>query len=286
MGKVVEIQGLSKYYGDIKAVDGVDFSIDKGEIFTIIGPNGAGKSTVLKVIIGLVEKSMGAISINGMNPEHDKLRINKLIGYMPEENALYENLSVKHYLTFFSDLFGMKRKVAKERIVEMCSALKIRDINQKIGSLSKGNQRKVLLIRALIHKPQILILDEPTSGLDPVTTSVFLGFLRELKAEGVTIVFSAHNLYQVEEISDRVLILKEGKVLICDSVPMIKKKAKYKGYKLSYNYNRKNFKKEFSEKKELLDYINQIDTARITDISSEQVSLQKLFITQFKEEDE
>jgi ABC-2 type transport system ATP-binding protein len=286
MERVVETKGLCKNYGEIKAVDSLGFSIKKGEIFTIIGPNGAGKSTLLKIIIGIVDKSSGVVSILGMDPDKERLRINKAIGYMPEENALYENLSVRHYLRFFSELYSIPKKEADRRAEEMCRDLGVRDINQKIGNLSKGNKRKVLLMRALMHKPRLLILDEPTSGLDPVTTSVFLGFIRKLRQEGKTIIFSAHNLYQVEEISDRVLILKDGKELICDTIPNIKKRARYKGYKLDFIYNKKKHHREFSDKQQMIDYINQIDTAMIKNIDAEQISLQKLFITEFSKEDE
>ncbi len=217
MGDVaISVKGVCKYYDDFLAVAGIDLEIYKGEIFGIVGPNGAGKTTLLKMISGLVSQSSGEINILGCDFATNEVEIKKKIGFLPEDSPLYENMRVVDYLIFFSEIFGVKKDIATSRIQELLAALDLSPNRKKIGELSKGTKRKVAIARSLINDPKILIYDEPTSGLDPMTSKYIVDFIRELKGQGKTIVFSAHNLYQVESICDRILIMNNGKKIVND----------------------------------------------------------------------
>ena len=210
----ISAKGVQKRYDGFTAVAGIDLTIYEGEIFGIVGPNGAGKTTLLKMLCGLISESEGEIKILGHDFAKNATLIKKNIGYLPEESPLYENMRVMDYLIFFSEIFGVEKGIAKSRIRETLSALDLPFHRKKIGDLSKGMKRKVAIARSLINDPKILIYDEPTSGLDPMTSKYITDFVRELKSDGKTIIFSAHNLYQVESICDRVLIMSNGKKIV------------------------------------------------------------------------
>jgi ABC-2 type transport system ATP-binding protein len=217
MGEVaIRVKGVCKYYDDFLAVAGIDLEIYEGEIFGIVGPNGAGKTTLLKMISGLVSQSSGELNILGYDFATNEVEIKKKIGFLPEDSPLYENMRVMDYLIFFSEIFGVKKDIATSRIQDSLAALDLSPNRKKIGELSKGMKRKVAIARSLINDPNILIYDEPTSGLDPMTSKYIVDFIRELKSHGKTIVFSAHNLYQVESICDRILIMNNGKKIVND----------------------------------------------------------------------
>lgn len=211
---VISARDLHKHYDGFLAVAGIDLAVYEGEIFGIVGPNGAGKTTLLKMLSGLISESSGEITILGYDFATNAIEIKRNIGFLPEESPLYENMRVMDYLIFFSEIFGVPKDVAMNRINEILSALDLPLNKKKIGDLSKGMKRKVAIARSLINDPQILIYDEPTSGLDPMTSKYITDFLKELKNEGKTVIFSAHNLYQVESICDRVLIMNNGKKIV------------------------------------------------------------------------
>lgn len=215
---VISVKGVHKHYDGFLAVADIDLDIHEGEIFGVVGPNGAGKTTLLKMISGLVSQSSGEINIMGYDFGTNAIEIKKNIGYLPEESPLYENMRVMDYLIFFSEIFGVEKDIAINRIQKILSALDFPPNRKKIGDLSKGMKRKVTIARSLINDPQILIYDEPTSGLDPMTSKYITDFVRELKDQGKTIVFSAHNLYQVESVCDRVLIMNNGKKVVNGSI--------------------------------------------------------------------
>lgn len=217
----IEVTNLYKYYDGIPAVAGIDFSVRKGEIFGIVGPNGAGKTTLLKMLCGLIPQSSGEIRVLGYDFATKPIEIKKKIGFLPEDTPLYENMEVMDYLIFFAELFGVKKDIAIKRSEDILSALDLAPARKKIGNLSKGMKRKVAIARSLINDPEILIYDEPTSGLDPMTSKYITDFLHGLKEQGKTIVFSAHNLYQVELLCDRVLIMEKGKRIVEGSIKQI-----------------------------------------------------------------
>ncbi|MDY7081745.1 MAG: ABC transporter ATP-binding protein [Halobacteria archaeon] len=208
---MIEAEGLRKEYGGFVAVEDISFSVEKGEIFGIIGPNGAGKTTTLKMLAGLVKPTEGSARVAEYSSSDRDMR--KYLGYLPEESPLYEEMTAISYLNFFADLYDVSDDEAEERIHDTLDRLDLEHRNRKIGDMSKGMKRKVAITRSLVNDPDVLIYDEPASGLDPLTTNYIIDFTRELKKEGKTIIFSAHNLYHVESICDRVVMLNEGDVV-------------------------------------------------------------------------
>ncbi|WP_174590697.1 ABC transporter ATP-binding protein [Methanocella conradii] len=231
---MIKLRGVTKLYKDFAAVKDLDLDVDKGEIFGIIGHNGAGKSTTLKMMVGLVSPTSGSVEVMGRDMAKDALHVKRFLGYLPEDSPLYENMTVDEYLRFFSELYGMPSKKADERIGLLLGSLKLPERNKLTGELSKGMKRKVAIARALLHDPDILVLDEPSSGLDPLTSFFIVDYLRRLGAEGKTIVLSAHNLFHVEYVCDRVAILKNGKLLVCDSMANIRKSLGKREYEVKF----------------------------------------------------
>jgi ABC-2 type transport system ATP-binding protein len=228
-GPLVTVNGLGKKYRTSWGVKDVSFQISRGEIFGVIGPNGAGKSTILRMLAGLVNPSTGTALIGGKSvtePDH-----RSRIGYLPEESALYEEMTPRAYLHFFAELYGVPAATAKTRIDDAFTRLQL-DVapRTRIGDLSKGMRRKVAIARSLVNDPELLIFDEPASGLDPLVSASLLEMLRELKARGKTILFSAHNLFHVERVCDRLLILDSGFVRALGTMDEIRQGAGVAGY--------------------------------------------------------
>lgn len=233
--KEIEVTGLRKEYGNFTAVESLNFEIGKGEIFGIVGPNGAGKTTTLKMLSGLIIPTSGSIKIQGLDISKESQKIKQKLGFLPEESPLYEGMTANEYLRFFAEVYGIEKETASGRILEILDALKLDARDKKIGEMSKGMQRKVAIARALINDPEYLILDEMTSGLDPTTSRYLSDFVSELKKQGKTIIFSAHNLYQVESICDRVLIMNRGKEVSIGTMPQIKKMCGAIEYTIEFN---------------------------------------------------
>ncbi|WP_136687864.1 ABC transporter ATP-binding protein [Halorhabdus amylolytica] len=208
---MIEVRDLRKEYGDFAAVEGSTFSVDQGEVFGIIGPNGAGKTTTLKMLAGLVEPTAGDVQIAGLATDDTAMR--RRLGFLPEESPLYEEMTPLSYLSFFGDLYDVPEHEATRRMHETLDRLDLEHRTRPLGDMSKGMKRKVAIARSLINDPDVLVYDEPASGLDPLTTNFIIDFTTELAEEGKTIVFSAHNLYHVESICDRVAIMNEGSIV-------------------------------------------------------------------------
>jgi ABC-2 type transport system ATP-binding protein len=219
---MIQINSVTKQYNHTTAVENLSLQIDEGEIVGIIGHNGAGKSTTLKMIAGLVEPTSGDILVMGRSIKKDSTRVKQYIGYLPEESPLYENMTARQYLLFFSELYHMPRKKTLARIDQLLDSLNLSQKDQLTGEFSKGMKRKTAIARTLLHDPQLLILDEPNSGLDPLTSFFIINYLKTLKHEGKTIVLSAHNLFHVEYICDRVAIIKNGRLVIFDKMDAIR----------------------------------------------------------------
>ncbi|WP_299232811.1 ABC transporter ATP-binding protein [Natronomonas sp.] len=208
---MIEVRGLRKEYGAFVAVEDSSFTVDRGEVFGIIGPNGAGKTTTLKSLAGLLEPTEGSVEVSGEPADARETR--RRLGFLPEESPLYEEMTAVSYLEFFADLYDVPDDVATTRIHDALDRLELEHRRRAIGDMSKGMKRKVAIARSLVNDPDVLVYDEPASGLDPLTTNYIIEFTKELAAEGRTIVFSAHNLYHVEEVCDRVAIMNEGRIV-------------------------------------------------------------------------
>lgn len=219
---MIEVAGLRKTYGDFAAVVDSDFSVAEGEVFGIVGPNGAGKTTTLKVLAGLVDPTEGEVEVAGFPSNDPEMR--RRLGFLPEESPLYEEMTPLSYLRFFADLYDVPRDVADERIAAALDRLELDHRERRLGDMSKGMKRKVAIARSLVNDPDVLVYDEPASGLDPVTTNSVLEFTRELRAAGKTVVFSAHNLYHVESVCDRVVVMNEGRIVARGSVDGIRER--------------------------------------------------------------
>jgi len=208
---MIDVDGLCKEYGGFVAVADATFAVESGEVFGVVGPNGAGKTTTLKMLAGLLEPTAGSVRVADLDAGDPEMRRN--LGFLPEESPLYEEMTARSYLSFFADLYDVPRDVAEERIEGTLDRLELAHRDRKIGDMSKGMTRKVAIARALVNDPDVLIFDEPASGLDPRTTNYINQFVGELADRGKTVVFSAHNLYHVEDVCDRIAIMNEGEIV-------------------------------------------------------------------------
>ncbi len=218
---VLQLTNVTKRYKDFTAVDHLNFSIDKGEIFGLIGQNGAGKTTTFRMILDLQDTTEGTITWDGQPIKS----VNRdILGYLPEERGIFPQMKVEEQLFFFGTLRGMNREQLKQDIDFWIKRFDLEEKrHQKAETLSKGNQQKVQLIASFIHKPKFLILDEPFSGLDPVNMELLKDAILHLKDQGMTILFSSHQMDNVEELCDRLCLLKRGESLFSGSLLDLKK---------------------------------------------------------------
>ena len=220
---MIHVEKLTKYYGDLCAVDKIDLDIHKGEITGLLGPNGAGKTTTLRMLTGYLLPSAGGIQVKDFSIENDMLEIKKLIGYLPESAPLYHNMLVYDYLDYVAKVRGMDKKIKAERIHELADVCGLNGIMHKtIGELSKGLKQRVGLAHAMMDDPEILVLDEPTSGLDPNQIVEIRDIIRRIGKEK-TIILSTHILSEAEATCDRIVIIDHGKIVADGSTETLKK---------------------------------------------------------------
>jgi len=215
---MITARNLTKSFDGFTALDDVSFSFEDGEIFGIIGHNGAGKTTLLKIVSGLIAPTTGELFINDIDVVRNPIALKENLGYLPEESRLYETMTAENYLMFFGEIYGLSPQEIRVRSNQLFAALSLEPDGKKIGEFSKGMKRKAAIARSLIHDPKFLVYDEATSGLDPMTSRFIADYLRRLRSDGKTIVLSAHNLYQVEAICDKVMILRRGKMVAFGSM--------------------------------------------------------------------
>lgn len=217
---MLEVKNLTKTFGSMTAVDNVSFDIPDGKILGLIGQNGAGKSTTFRLILDFLEQDKGSILWNG-NPITEK-DYNK-IGYLPEERGLYPKVTIENQLIYFGRLRGKTKKEIVPLIDHWMEKFEVKGKKtDKVKSLSKGNQQKVQLIATLIHQPKLVILDEPFSGLDPVNVELLKKGIIELKEQGSCVIFSSHNMENVEKICDHLVMLRHGKMVLDGTVQSIR----------------------------------------------------------------
>lgn len=208
----IQIKEVSKIYGNQKAVNRISFSAKKGEIIGFLGPNGAGKSTTMKMLTGFIQPSFGSVFVNDLEVSKNTIETQKSIGYLPEHNPLYKELYVKEYLQFCANIHQIKdAKNVINTVIEKVGLTA--EAHKKINQLSKGYQQRVGLAGAILHNPPILILDEPTTGLDPNQLVEIRALIKEL-GKDKTVLFSTHIMQEVEAVCDRVIIIKEGNIVI------------------------------------------------------------------------
>lgn len=214
----LSVDGLSKSFGDKKALDNVSFSVIKGEVFGLLGPNGAGKTTMIRIILDILTPDSGSVILFG---ERFKEGVKERIGYLPEEGGLYRKTKVFDCIKYFAELKG-KTGIDAE-IDGWLKRLGLGEYHSRnVGELSKGLQRKLQFLIAIVHKPSILILDEPFYGLDPVNKMQIEGLIQELRAGGMTIIMSTHQMDEVEKMCDRILLINKGKTVLYGDLHEIK----------------------------------------------------------------
>ena len=215
---MIHVENLSKTYGDIEALKGISFTIERGEIVGFLGPNGAGKSTTMKILTGYTPQTGGKVSVDGLDGAADSLEVRRRIGYLPESTPLYTEMLVYDYLEYVARIRGLASGQRDQQIRKVADLCGLNDrLGQTIGTLSKGYRQRVGLAQALIHEPDILILDEPTSGLDPNQIVEIRNLVRDLGKDR-TIILSTHNLPEVMATCNRMLIVHEGR-LVADGTP-------------------------------------------------------------------
>jgi ABC-2 type transport system ATP-binding protein len=207
----IEVNNVSKLYGQQKALDQVSFSVKKGEVVGFLGPNGAGKSTMMKIISCFLPQSSGTVKVCGFDVEQESMKVRSLVGYLPESNPLYYDMFVKEYLEFVCGVYGIKDTNAQVAKMIQVTGLEPEQ-HKQIGQLSKGYKQRVGIAQALIHDPEVLILDEPTSGLDPNQLVGIRKLIKELGKEK-TVLFSSHIMQEVEAVSDRIIIINKGQIV-------------------------------------------------------------------------
>jgi ABC-2 type transport system ATP-binding protein len=223
----VKLSGVSKRYGDVIAVDYLDLEVRRGEVFGLLGPNGSGKSTTLKMVLGLVKPDTGSVNVLGLNVQDDPISVKRRIGYVPESPRIYEFLTALEFLDFTGDVYGMPTEEKRRRVEEFVRALDLEGREgDLISSYSEGMKQKVVIISALIHKPELLLLDEPLSGLDPKSARIVKDLLRELAVQGVTTIMSTHILEIAQAMCDRIAIMYEGRLLALGTIEELRAMAK------------------------------------------------------------
>jgi len=223
----IELKGVVKRYNEILAVDQVDLTIDRGEVFGLLGPNGSGKSTTMKMLLGLVQPDEGSVAVLGTQVKKDPVAVKQQIGYVPEAPRLYEFLTGIEYLDFIGDVYGMQTGEKKKRINEYLKALQLEGREgDMITSYSEGMKQKIALIAAFLNRPKLLIMDEPLNALDPRAARIIKDFLQELKAQGVTTIISTHVLEIAQALCDRVGIMYKGKLLALGNMSELRQMAK------------------------------------------------------------
>ena len=210
----IRIENMTKYYGKARGIQEVSLTVSEGEFFGFIGPNGAGKSTTIRTLLGLIKPTSGRAFVCGMDITQKKEEILARVGYLPSEAVFYAGMRVRDVLKLSADL---RKKDCTERAAMLCERLQL-DPARKVEELSFGNRKKVAIVCALQHDPKLLILDEPTSGLDPLMQKAFFEILQERHEKGTTVFLSSHILSEIQHNCSRAAIIREGRILVCDSV--------------------------------------------------------------------
>lgn len=294
----IRTEGLTKYYGDVKALVDLDLEIQRGEIFGFLGPNGAGKTTMIRTILDEIRPTSGHASIVGLDTHKDSVEIRRFIGYVPGDLALYPNLTGRDTLTYLANLRGGVDWDYVDVLADRLDA----DLSKKVGDLSSGNRQKVGLIQAFMSKPEVLIMDEPSTGLDPLMQREFQTLMREVTANGSTVFLSSHTLSEVQRVADRVGIIRNGELITVEAVSDLRSKG-IRSVELFFEtpvdgavfeslpgvrdvaVQNHHVTLSFSGKMESLLKVA-TDRYTLVDISTEEADLEEIFLTYYRGEEE
>lgn len=291
----IQVHGLTKSYGKVRALRGINLEVGRGEIFGYLGPNGAGKTTTIRCLLDMIRPDGGKSSLLGIDPQVNPVAIQSLTGYLPGEMQFYDNLTVERQLRFFCDMRNVRAEWGYVR--QLAERLDL-DLKPQIKNLSKGNKQKIGVIQALMHRPELLLLDEPTSGLDPLMQQEVISLLRDANAAGATIFFSSHIMSEVENIAKRVGIIRKGEIVEVAETSILTKRTLNR---LTVRFKRAVEVPELGNLPEV-EILSQIDGNSITlqvtgdmeklinalgrlpvlDLESERPSLEEVFLTYYK----
>jgi ABC-2 type transport system ATP-binding protein len=223
---VIELVGLTKRYGSFTAVEHLNLTIRKGEVFGLLGPNGAGKSTTILMILGLTEPTEGSVEVCGINSTTHPIEVKRKVGYLPEDVGFYDDLTGLENLVYIARLNSIPAQTAMEKAIRLLDRVGLQnETNKKTGKYSRGMRQRLGLAEVLIKSPEVIILDEPTSGIDPAGVREFMDLIRQLsREEGITVLFSSHHLHQVQQICDRVGLFVKGRLIAEGNVHQLSQK--------------------------------------------------------------
>lgn len=232
MGEIIEIQGLTKHYGEVVAVDDLTLSIQQGEVFGLLGPNGAGKTTTTLMLLGLTEPTAGSATIAGFNCTREPIEVKRVVGYLPDNVGFYPELTGRENLRFTGKLNGLPKDVCEERVNALLERVGMTyAADRKAGTYSRGMRQRLGIADVLMKDPQVIIMDEPTLGIDPEGMRELIALIRELSTkDGRTILISSHQLHQIQQICDRVGIFVKGKLIACGDIGELGKQLRNEGY--------------------------------------------------------
>ncbi len=212
----IEVLDLHKSFGETQAVQGISFAVQRGEIFSLLGPNGAGKTTTISMLSCLLRPNTGDARIMGHSIRTDAMGVKEVLGVVPQEIALYEDLTARENLTFWGKMYGLRGSTLKSRVHEVLDVIGLQDrANERVGKYSGGMKRRVNIGLALLHKPQVIYMDEPTVGIDPQSRRNILDSVVALKDQGMTVLYTTHYMEEAQELSDHIAIMDHGKLIAC-----------------------------------------------------------------------
>lgn len=291
MKNIIDIKNLTKSYGKSRGIINLNLTVEKGDFFGFMGPNGAGKSTTIRTILGLIKPNNGSIHMFNNEMHNHKVELLEKIGYMPSEAMFYNNLRVNDIIKFSSDIH---KKDCSTYALELCNRLEV-DTTKKIDELSLGNRKKVSIVCAMQHKPDLFVLDEPTSGLDPLMQNEFFKLLMERNREGATIFLSSHVLSEIQRYCDKVAIIREGCIITVDTVSNLSstnaKKIRLKGVSVLPSISgisgveTSSLFTTFMFNGNIHDLINYLPQTGYEDLLIEEPSLDEIFMHYYEKED-
>jgi len=230
---VLESQGLTKQYNGFAAVDKLDLTVRQGEVFGLLGPNGAGKTTTILMLLGLTEPTAGQVHVMGFDPVRQPLSVKARVGYLPEQLGFYEGMTARENLFYTARLNGLPREEARARIDAALGQVRLSGVaDRRVATFSRGMRQRLGVADVLIKRPQLTIMDEPTQGLDPEAAREFLGIIRRLKSEGITILLCSHLLHQVQAVCDRVGLFHQGRMVLEGTVSELAQQVLGSGYRI------------------------------------------------------
>ncbi len=289
---IIEINNLTKYYGKSLGIKDVNLQVEEGEIFGFIGPNGAGKSTTIRLLMGLIYPTSGETKIFGKDAIKYGPEVRKDIGYLPSEIFYYDKMKVKDLLNYSASFY---KKDCSKRIKELSDIMEL-DLNRRIDDLSYGNKKKVGIVQGLLHEPKLIILDEPTGGLDPLMQQKFFNIIRDENKKGTTVFFSSHILGEVQELCNRVAIIKDGSIIEVQDIKTLREDNYKKISILGDNLDKSVFNIDgvtelleedneikFFYKGDINRITEQISSLRLRDVNIEEPTLEEVFMHYYED---